>query len=342
MVNFSKDSHYTYTYGRELFDIRKESSDRIKITLGKPVYGKSLLAESIVAAQQIYEENGDVSVCLSGGIDSIATLQAFVEAKVPFSVYTMRMTRGLNSLDIEYAIKVCEAYGIKQNMIDIDIVDFFDNGGNSFWAETLENANPHYNLFFHFIDKIPGCPINGGQIPVVIGNQDNARSMFFGKDNIDYAVFHEDNTTTHPHLTGYKRVSEVPDKLLPYFPICADTQDFSLMRYLKYRNRPGIPQFFFYSPGQIGAALSMPQYDLLAKGEMLWNYNTKLDIYRAAGFNYPANSIKRTGAEQIYSYYIENRKQFSVLFRYPYRWRFTGSHARNIYSYEKYLSEGLC
>lgn len=342
MVNFSQDSHYTYSYGRGLFDIRQDSSDKIKVTLSKPIYGKSLMAASVAAAQRIYEENGDISVCLSGGIDSIATLQAFVESGVPFSVYTMRLMNGLNSLDIEYAIKVCESYRIKQHMIDIDAIDFFENGGNAFWSETLQNANPHYNLFFHFIDKIPGCPINGGQIPVIIGHRDTARSMLFAADNIDYAVFHENNTTTHPHLTGYNHISSIPLDLLPYFPICADTQDFSLMRYLMYRNRPGIPQFFFYSPDQIGGALSMIQYKLLAEGLLLWNYNTKLDIYRSAGFNYPANSIKRTGAEQIYSYYIENRKQFSILFRYPYRWRFTGSHARNIYSYDRYLREGLC
>ena len=343
MHNYTKNSHYTYTYGRELFDRRIEKTDKIHVTLAKPKFGQTLKDASVQAAQEIYEENKEVSICLSNGIDSISTLQSFVEAKVPFKVYSLIMKDGFNKSDTDIAIKLCKDLGVTHHLITMDVVDFFENGRNQYWIDTLGNSNGHYNCFFEFLDKIPGCIVDGGSVPLVIGNLKNANDIFFNANQgrIDFTVFPDRNLTNHPHLIGYDPVYNISSEHLPLFPVAMDAQDFSLMRYLKYRDRPGIPQFFYYDPAQIGGALSLPQYSQLQSGTLSWNYNTKLDIYRSAGFDYPANTTKRTGYEELHMYYKKNGKDlFFQHFLMP-MWQLTGTYSRNLYSYNSYLENGL-
>jgi hypothetical protein len=343
MFNFTKNSHYTYTYGRGLFDKRLEKTDKIHVTLAKPEFGQTLKAASVKAAQEIYEEHKEISICLSNGIDSMSTLQSFVEAKVPFTVYSMIMKDGFNNSDTDIAIKLCKDLGLTHHLINMDVIYFFENGRNQFWVDTLGNSNGHYNCFFEFLDKIPGCIVDGGSVPLVIGNLKNTNDMFFSNNQgrIDYVVLPDRNLSNHPHLLGYEPLDAISIEQLPLFPVAMDAQDFSLMRYLNYRNRPGIPQFFYYDPAQIGGALSLPIYSQLQNGTMSWNYNTKLEVYRSAGFDYPANSVKRTGYEDLHLHYKKNGKDLYYQHFLMSIWNLPGTYAKNLYSYNSYLENGL-
>jgi asparagine synthetase B (glutamine-hydrolysing) len=66
------------------------------------------------------------TICLSGGVDSEAVALAFLAAGVSFDATTLRFNNGLNEHEIARAREFCQTNGVKQNFIDLDVVDFFE------------------------------------------------------------------------------------------------------------------------------------------------------------------------------------------------------------------------
>src|SRR5688572_14455846 len=82
--------------------------------------------EAVIAAKKISALLGpNVTLCLSGGLDSEAMALAFLEAGVPFDVTTLRFNDGLNLNDIGNSSDFCNKHNIRQNFVNLDVVNFF-------------------------------------------------------------------------------------------------------------------------------------------------------------------------------------------------------------------------
>lgn len=83
--------------------------------------------EAVMAAKSISESLGpELTLCLSGGLDSEAMALAFIAAKVPFDVTTLRFANDLNAQDTDRAIEFCQMHGLRQRFINLDVVSFFE------------------------------------------------------------------------------------------------------------------------------------------------------------------------------------------------------------------------
>lgn len=115
--------------------------------------------ECMETARNIYDStNLPIVLLMSGGVDSIAMAESFRLAGVPFTVATCKFKKGYNEHDIKYAIDYCKGYGIKQNIIDMNIKLFWKRSLLKY-AEPIQCRSPLFLPILWLIDKVDGYPV---------------------------------------------------------------------------------------------------------------------------------------------------------------------------------------
>lgn len=156
-------------------------------------------------AMVIYDTYPDIpiKVLLSGGLDSLVVAESFRRTGIPFSCVTMKMKGGYNNHDIKYAIEYCKQHGIKQDIIELDVLKFWKN---QIWdyITPIQLTSPQIAVINWIIDQTDGLPVLGGNF-IVIHIVNGAPY-----------VFEYENLTAHD-------------------------------KWLKYRNREGVPRFYRYT-----------------------------------------------------------------------------------------------
>ena len=64
------------------------------------------------------------AVCLSGGIDSQAMVQCFVEAKADFKLYSCKFSKDYNLHDLEFARMFAKHHKLNLIEIELDVINF--------------------------------------------------------------------------------------------------------------------------------------------------------------------------------------------------------------------------
>lgn len=121
---------------------------------------------SIGLMRDLYERNGELSICLSGGVDSCAMLDAALHSGVPFQVYIMRLIGDLNYHDTQHALATCNARGIRPHWIDIDWLSFFRERTHLNYAIKYNCASPQIGIYIHFLKQVPHFPVMAWSAPV--------------------------------------------------------------------------------------------------------------------------------------------------------------------------------
>ena len=126
---------------------------------------KSWYTEVYNTANEIYKSNTKpIYVCFSGGIDSEVIVKAFMENKIPFTVFIVKHINQTNNHDIHFAINFC-----KQNNLKYIICPF--NAENFFKKKVFEYAEKGFRairIFRYFqlfimeqIERLDGCAVLG-------------------------------------------------------------------------------------------------------------------------------------------------------------------------------------
>lgn len=125
---------------------------------------KSGFEEAVRAAQAIDQNRGSsqVSLCLSGGIDSEAMLQAFLAAEVAFKIYFLRFKDGLNDHDIKTNMEICDRNGLKYTVLELDVIQFLESGRHLEYGRKYRCQSPQIAVHFWMCDQIEGLPVFGG------------------------------------------------------------------------------------------------------------------------------------------------------------------------------------
>ena len=100
-------------------------------------------------------------VLFSGGIDSEVVVQAFLFSGIPFRVAITRFRHDLNRHDIAWAIKFCEAHGVRYRLLDLDIERFFSSGAALDYAERARCVQPQLLHTMWAMDQVDGYPVLG-------------------------------------------------------------------------------------------------------------------------------------------------------------------------------------
>lgn len=168
MTNFTYINHLRYSIDGREYGERETIHDKYKVSVGKididRYHNTSWLLEQYRTADLIYKEFGkDLVVMFSGGTDSEIVLRAFKENGVTPKALFIRFKGDYNLGDFKTAEEVARDIGIKLDVIDFDIIDFFNSGQAHEFAKSVQCSQIAYlNVYYHVLKM---------QLPAVMGGE---------------------------------------------------------------------------------------------------------------------------------------------------------------------------
>ena len=171
LFNYTHENHFKFGYRIHDDDYWMlprcaDPEHKFTVTYGvckKPPF--NFKGECYRAAQLIHESSDEIAnIMFSGGNESEIVVRSFADQAIPFKVSILKFKRNLNLHDISFAVVFCEQRGIKYDIIDLDIEQFFD-GEVYEYAERTQCPTPMLPPTMWLADQIDGLPIIGSGEP---------------------------------------------------------------------------------------------------------------------------------------------------------------------------------
>jgi hypothetical protein len=258
MIINTERSHLKYWYGEDRTQVwRKDNLETTSMSVGgcsrKPM---SFKAELIRTARVLNKQYPDLTLFMSGGLDSEMALQSFLAAGITPQIVTVRFPNDKNIHDIGPAMRMFEHMGLKYNIIDIDPEEFVMSGeafeigarfqGYSFYQQLLMKVALQYNAPMITIDEI-----ELEKLPAI-------------------------DWTTGEHYDRWVFLKK-------------EDQDGVWRRFADATGIPALNNFYSYSPESILSFLQIPTVDDLVNdripGKLGWT-SSKMKIYSHLGYNF--------------------------------------------------------
>jgi len=224
-MNFTHNNHLTYTIGDRLFGHRETPYETYKVNVGQidHAYYKTSnwLQEQYRTADIIYKEFGkDLVVLFSGGTDSEIVLRSFLKIGITPRCCFINFIGDYNIEDRIVAEKTCHDLNVKLEVLDFDILDYYNSGQAHEFAGNIQCRQIAYLTVYHWINKL--------QAPSVMGGE-----MFLRR---------------HTDVTGGK-----------WYYVIRENEDGSAMRFTLKYNVPLVNEWFSYTPEMMGYYLEHPK-----------------------------------------------------------------------------------
>ncbi len=229
---------------------------------------KSGLEQAALDARYISETHGQlpIELCLSGGIDSEAMLQAFLHAKVPVRANFFRFENDLNLHDISTNLAIVEKLQIPRRIFDFQIINFFESGKFLEVAQKYECQSPQIAAHLWMLDHVDGLPCFAGNPIAPVWR--NSSWFFVGLPG-----------ELHSTYFKYFLINERPG--IPWFFIYS----------------PELIQSFIHLD------CMRPYREKTIMRPEQYTYLEKCRSYAEAGFNVKPRLDKFTGFEKVRDYY---------------------------------------
>ena len=154
---------YKITYNNHLSV--KNTSDYV-VKIGRcdsmPMDFKS---EALRAAKLIAQENNNIWISYSGGIDSEFIIRVFLEAGIDFRVATAVMKNETNDYDLQHSRSFCERMGITLHEFEIDLEEFYKNDLETY-AVATNCTSPQFPVHMWLWDQLDGFVVAGHGDPI--------------------------------------------------------------------------------------------------------------------------------------------------------------------------------
>jgi len=228
-MNFTQNNHLTYTIGNRLFGHRETPYEKFKVNVGKidlDYYNTSnWLKEQYRTADAIYKEFGkDLVVMFSGGTDSEIVLRSFLKIGVVPRCCFINFTGDYNIEDKIIAQQICTELNVKLEILEFDVVDYYQSGHAHDFAESIQCRQMAYLAVYHNIKKLQSPSVMGGEM--------------FLRRHVDHDIS-------------------------KWYYVIRENEDGSAMRFsLKY-NIPLVNEWFSYTPEMMGYYLNHPSIQSL-------------------------------------------------------------------------------
>lgn len=177
--------------------------------------GKSFREEALAANRSILDHYAGrtPSLLFSGGADSEFILRSFLELKVTPKVYIFRYEKDYNLYDVSYAVTICSMLGVKYNIIDFNLEQFYQTQAERI-SEMAQIDRPRALPYCRFIELIDELPI--------LGSSD---------------------------LTIYRRHDDYTTKA-PWMIRCWE-HDTAWSKFIRTINKPAVGEWFKWTPGLV-------------------------------------------------------------------------------------------
>ena len=116
-------------------------------------------------AHDILSNKGKVDILLSGGQDSELLLRTVIALGIPHNVITMKLLVDgciVNTQDLYYSELYCRENDIKQNIITLDVLDFFESERYLDYLVPYSIIEPHVATHFWMLEQCDDTPIFAG------------------------------------------------------------------------------------------------------------------------------------------------------------------------------------
>lgn len=131
----------------------------------------SPLEEAKLAAKKIHAKAAGKKIYLfiSGGVDSQAMVQSFVQAAVPFQVVLMVDPNGCNKDDVHFARLFVKKMNLNLLEYTLDFVEFIRSYRYVEMAKKFRFNNPEYGVLLHLMQQFDGYGVYAGR-PISISH----------------------------------------------------------------------------------------------------------------------------------------------------------------------------
>lgn len=265
-MNFTKDNHLQYEIDNRKFGFRETPYEKFNVRVGRidlDHYKKSnWLLEQYITADLIYKEYGkNFALMFSGGTDSEIVLRAFKNIGITPTTFFIKFKNDYNLDDYVVAQSTAAELGIKLNVIDFDVKDFYFSGLAHDFAKNIHCRQIAYLTVYFNILKL--------QLPAIMGGE-----MLLRK-----------------HVTP---------SVSKWYYCFRENEDASAMRFsLKY-NIPLVNEWFSYTPEMIAYYLEDPkiQWLMTDKNYKLSSVSSKNEILHRI-FPNLKDKVKTHGYEKL-------------------------------------------
>lgn len=208
-------------------------------------------------------KTGDLVVLFSGGVDSEIMLRSFLKIGVIPKVVIARYENDYNIYDVSYAITICSILNVPYTIIDLNLQKFYENDAERM-SDLAQIDRPRALPYCKLLEMVDGFPLLG------------ASDLTPYRTNNDYSI----------KGTWMNRCWE---------------HDIGWSKFLREINKPGIAEWFKWTPGLVISYLKLSWFQKLINDEYygkLGSSSTKILGYREA---YPdlITRTKQTGFEKI-------------------------------------------
>ncbi len=271
-------NHFKFGYNNSWFNKRSSPNDIWNVKYG-PCEKKNVEKfdqECVRAAHIIYSSTDRIPwLLLSGGIDSEIMALSFIKANVPFIGVSLKFSDDLNAHDLYYVKKFIKKYSIKHEMIEFNILDFFESDEFNYLAHQTKCVSPQLPTLMSLMSIV----YKKGGYPVV-----GSGECYFKRENDTWFLYEREKIA-------------------------------SLYRFLMINGISGCAGFFQFTPEQIKAFYEDSIMQKLFSGDIPHkpsNYSLKYEIY-SNYFNIEERP-KYTGYEKISKWDNIHRNKLKSLF----------------------------
>lgn len=260
MIYTSENNWYSWNYGDGPKFGRQLKNETLHTSYSKFKGVVSSFSDELLKTASStldYYPNIRPSILFSGGVDSEIVLRSYLKIGANPKVYIIRYENDYNIYDVSYAITICSLLNVEYTIIDFNLKKFYENDAEKI-SELAQVCRPRALPQCKFMDLVDGLPI--------LGSSD---------------------------LTGV-RTNDDYSKKGTWLIRCWE-HDIGWSKYLRETNRPGIAEWFKWSPGLVISFTQMQWFDKITNDE----------YYGKLGFN----STKIIGYRETYPDLIERRKQ---------------------------------
>lgn len=260
MIYTSENNWYSWSYGSGPKFGRQHGNEKLQTHFESTnATLSSFNQELLKAATSTLEHYPDLrpSILFSGGVDSEVVLRTYLQIGANPKVYIIRYENDYNIYDVSYAVTVCSILNVDYTIIDFNLKKFYENDAEKI-SELAQICRPRALPQCKFFDLVDGLPI--------LGSSD---------------------------LTGVRTNDDYNTK--GTWLIRCWEHDIGWSKYLRETNRPGIAEWFKWSPGLVIGFTELEWFKKVTNDE----------YYGKLGFN----STKIIGYREAYPDLISRKKQ---------------------------------
>ena len=167
------ESYMKYGYGDQLHEYAPKDIFTYDINVVQPTknYQDACKEAAHIAKYQAEKSNLELTLLMSGGVDSEAMAHVFLNAGVKFTPVIIEMNNGLNDYDIKYALDFCRNTNLTPKIYHFNVYQFLDNKEHFTYGLKYRARYVELQMIFRMLDNHPEIfPVLPANIPFVVSS----------------------------------------------------------------------------------------------------------------------------------------------------------------------------